>query len=110
MEFEEYAYILKRQNELTTPEMEEASKKQEMLHELCEIKQNQFYSLEDKYRAIFSEGVNLLFEQYPELRDELPKEETKAVQILAISNSLKNEESGCKRITKAMKTIIIWSN
>ena len=105
MKFEEYAYILKRQKELTTPEMEEALKKQVMLHELCEIKQNQFYSLEDKYRAIFSEGVNLLFEQHPELRDELPKEEPKATQILAIADSLKDEESGCKRITKAMKTI-----
>ena len=78
MEFEEYAYILKRQKELTTPEMEEALKKQGMLHELCEIKQNQFYSLEDKYRTTFSEGVNLLFEQHHELRDELPKEEPKA--------------------------------
>ena len=105
MEFEEYAYILKRQKELTTPDMEEALKKQGMLRELCEIKQNQFYSLEDKYRAIFSEGVNLLFEQHPELRDELPQEETKAAQILAISDELKDEESGCKRITKAMKTI-----
>ena len=105
MEFEEYAYILKRQKELTTPEMEEALKKQRLLHELCEIKQNQFYSLEDKYRTIFSEGVNLLFEQHPELRDELPKEEPKAAQILAIADSLKDEESGCKRITKAMKTI-----
>ena len=105
MEFEEYAYILKRQKELTTPEMEEALKKQGMLHELCEIKQNQFYSLEDKYRTIFSEGVNLLFEQHHELRDELPKEEPKAAQILAIADSLKDEESGCKRITKAMKTI-----
>ena len=105
MEFEEYAYILKRQKELTTPDMEEALKKQGMLHGLCEIKQNQFYSLEDKYRAIFSEGVNLLFEQHPELRDELPQEETKAAQILAISDELKDEESGCKRITKAMKTI-----
>ena len=105
MEFEEYAYILKRQKELTTPEMEEALKKQGMLHELCEIKQNQFYSLEDKYRAIFSEGVNLLFEQHPELRDELPMDEPKAVQIQVISNSLKDEESGCKRIAKLMKTI-----
>ena len=105
MKFEEYAYILKRQKELTTPDMEEALKKQGMLHELCEIKQNQFYSLEDKYRAIFSEGVNLLFERHPELRDELPKEEPKAAQILAIADSLKDEESGCKRITKAMKTI-----
>ena len=103
MEFEEYAYILKRQKELTTAEMEEALKKQGML--LCEIKQNQFYSLEDKYREIFSEGVNLLFEQHPELRDELPKEEPKAAQILAIADSLKDEESGCKRITKAIKTV-----
>ena len=76
-----------------------------MLHELCVTKQNQFYSLEDKYRVIFSEGVNLLFEQHPELRDELPNEETKAAQILAISDSLKDEESGCKRIAKMMKTI-----
>ena len=80
-------------------------KKQGMLHELCEIKQNQFYLLEDKYRTIFSEGVNLLFEQHPELRDELPKEEPKAAQILSIADSLKDEKSGCKRITKAMKTI-----
>lgn len=105
MEFEEYAYILKRQKELTTPEMEESLKKQGMLHKLCEVKQNQFHSLEDKYRVIFSEGVTLLFEQHPELIDELPKEEPRAVQILAIADSLKDEESGCKRITKAMKTI-----
>ena len=105
MEFEEYAYILKRQEELTTSEMKEALKKQGMLHELCVTKQNQFYSLEDKYRVIFSEGVNLLFEQHPELSDELPNEETKATQILAIADSLKDEESGCKRIAKLMKTI-----
>ena len=105
MEFEEYAYILKRQKELTTPEMEEALKNQEMLNKLYESEMNRFYLLEDKYKAIFSEGVNLLFEQYPELRDELPKEESKAAKILAIADSLKNEESGCKRITKAMKTI-----
>ena len=46
MEFEEYAYILKRQEELTTSEMKEALKKQGMLHELCVTKQNQFYSLD----------------------------------------------------------------
>ena len=105
MEFEEYAYILKRQNELTTSEMEEALKTRETLHKLCETKQNQFYLLEDQWREIFSEGVNLLFEKHPEFREELPTEEPTAAQILAISDALGDEESGCKRITKAMKTI-----
>jgi hypothetical protein len=85
--------------------MKEALKKQGMLHELCVTKQNRFYLLEDKYRVIFSEGVNLLFEKHPELRGKLPNEETKAAQILAISDSLKDEESECKHIAKMMKTI-----
>ena len=105
MDIDAYAKILLNQRNNMTPEMIEAIEKQGQLHIICEAKQNRFYELEEKYRTIFKQGVDLLFEQHPELRDELPKEEPKAAQILAIADSLKDEESGCKRITKAMKTI-----
>ena len=36
-------------------------------------------------------------EEHPELIDELPMDEPKAVQIQVISNLLKDEKSGCKR-------------
>ena len=105
MEFKEYASILIKQKELMTDEMIEALNEQERLHSICEEKQNNFYLLEDKYRAIFSKGVKLFFEKYPELMDELPQKETTSAQILAIVESLKDEKSACKHIVEKMKTI-----
>ena len=67
-----------------TPAMQEAVAEQGRLHLICEAKQNHFYELEEKYRTIFMQGVDLLFDQYPDLRAELPKKETRSEQIRAI--------------------------
>ena len=105
MDIDTYTKILLKQQESMTPEMLEAIKIQGELHIICEAKQNRFYELEDKYRILFSQGVELLFDRYPELQDELPNRETKAEQILAIWEEVNTSDSGCKKITKLMKTI-----
>ena len=105
MDIDTYTKILLKQQESMTPEMLEAIKAQGELHIICEAKQNRFYELEDKYRILFSQGVELLFDRYPELQGELPNRETKAEQILAIWGEVNNSDSNCKKITKLMKTI-----
>ena len=105
MDIDTYTKILLKQQESMTPEMLEAIKAQGELHIICEAKQNRFYELEDKYRILFSQGVELLFDRYPELQGELPNRETKAEQILAIWEEVNDSDSSCKKITKLMKTI-----
>lgn len=105
MDIDTYTKILLKQQESMTPEMLEAIKAQGELHIICEAKQNRFYELEDKYRILFSQGVELLFDRYPELQGELPNRETKAEQILAIWEEVNNSDSNCKKITKLIKTI-----
>ena len=105
MDIDAYAKILLNQRNNMTPEMIEAIEKQGQLHIICEAKQNRFYELEEKYRTIFKQGVDLLFEQHPELRDELPNKETRSEQIRAIADEVQNPNSGSKRITRLMKTI-----
>ena len=105
MDIDTYTKILLKQQESMTPEMLEAIKIQGELHIICEAKQNRFYELEDKYRILFSQGVELLFSRFPELRDELPNRETKAEQILAIWEEVNNSDGSCKKIAKLMKTI-----
>ena len=85
--------------------MQEAIAEQGRLHLICEAKQNHFYELEEKYRTIFKNGVDLLFAQYPELRDELPQKETRSELIRAIAEEVQNPNSSSKRLTKLMKTI-----
>lgn len=105
MDIDAYTKILLKQQESMTPEMLEAIKTQGELHIICEAKQNRFYELENKYRILFSQGVELLFDHHPELQGELPNRETKAEQILAIWEEVNNSDSNCKKITKLMKTI-----
>ena len=105
MDIDTYTKILLKQQESMTPEMLEAIKTQGELHIICEAKQNRFYELENKYRILFSQGVELLFDHHPELQGELPNRETKAEQILAIWEEVNNSDSNCKKITKLMKTI-----
>ena len=105
MDIDTYRKILLKQQESMTPEMLEAIKTQGELHIICEAKQNRFYELENKYRILFSQGVELLFDHHPELQGELPNRETKAEQILAIWEEVNNSYSNCKKITKLMKTI-----
>ena len=105
MDIDTYIKILRKQQESMTPEMLEAIKTQRELHIICETKQNRFYELEDKYCILFSQGVKLLFDRYPELQGELPNRETKVEQILAIWEEVNNSDSGCKKIAKLMKTI-----
>ena len=105
MDIDTYTKILLKQQESMTPEMLDAIKIQGELHIICEAKQNRFYELEDKYRSLFSQGVELLFSRYPELRDELPNRETKAEQILAIWDEVNNSDGSCQKIVKLMKTI-----
>ena len=105
MDIDAYAKILLNQRNSMTPEMIAAIEKQGQLHIICEAKQNRFYELEEKYRTIFKQGVDLLFEQHPELRDELPNKETRSEQIRAIAEEVQNPNSGSKRITRLMKTI-----
>ena len=85
--------------------MQEAIKEQGRLHFICEAKRTRFYELEDQYRDIFSKGVGLLFERYPELHEKLPCREPKAEQILAIFEGLSTTESDFKNIAQLMKTI-----
>ena len=105
MDIDTYTKILLKQQESMTPEMLEAIKTQGELHIICEAKQNRFYQLEDKYRILFSQGVELLLDHHPELQGEFPNRETKAEQILAIWEEVNNSDSNCKKITKLMKTI-----
>ena len=105
MELDTYVNILQRQQKLMTPSMQEAIAEQGRLHLICEAKQNHFYELEEKYRTIFKNGVDLLFAQYPELRDELPQKETRSELIRAIAEEVQNPNSSSKRLTKLMKTI-----
>ncbi len=105
MDIDTYTKILLKQQESMTPEMLEAIKTQGELHIICEAKQNRFYELENQYRILFSQGVELLFDHHPELQGELPNRETKAEQILAIWEEVNNSDSNCKKITKLMKTI-----
>lgn len=105
MDIDTYTKILLKQQKSMTPEMLEAIKTQGELHIICEAKQNRFYELENKYRILFSQGVELLFDHHPELQSELPNRETKAEQILAIWEEVNNSDSNCKKITKLMKTI-----
>ena len=105
MELDTYVNILQRQQKLMTPAMQEAIAEQGRLHLICEAKQNHFYELEEKYRIIFKQGVDLLLAQYPELRDELPQKETRSEQIRAIAEEVQNPNSSSKRLTKLMKTI-----
>ena len=105
MDIDTYTKILLKQQESMTPEMLEAIKTQGELHIICEAKQNRFYELENKYRILFSQGVELLLDHHPELQGELPNRETKAEQILAIWEEVNNSDSNCKKITKLMKTI-----
>lgn len=105
MDIDTYRKILLKQQESMTPEMLEAIKTQGELHITCEAKQNRFYELENKYRILFSQGVELLFDHHPELQGELPNRETKAEQILAIWEEVNNSDSNCKKITKLMKTV-----
>ena len=105
MDIDTYTKILLKQQESMTPEMLEAIKTQGELHIICEAKQNRFYELENKYRILFSQGVELLLDHHPVLQGELPNRETKAEQILAIWEEVNNSDSNCKKITKLMKTI-----
>ena len=105
MDIDTYTKILLKQQESMTPEMLEAIKTQGELHIICEAKQNRFYELENKYRILFSQGVESLLDHHPELQGELPNRETKAEQILAIWEEVNNSDSNCKKITKLMKTI-----
>ena len=105
MDIDTYTKILLKQQESMTPEMLEAIKTQGELHIICEAKQNRFYELENKYRILFSQGEESLLDHHPELQGELPNRETKAEQILAIWEEVNNSDSGCKKITKLMKTI-----
>lgn len=105
MDIDTYTKILLKQQESMTLEMLEAIKTQGELHIICEAKQNRFYELENQYRILFSQGVELLFDHHPELQGELPNRETKAEQILAIWEEVNNSDSNCKKITKLMKTI-----
>lgn len=84
MDIDTYAKILSRQKQSMMPAMQEAIKEQARLHFICESKRTRFYELEDQYRDIFSKGVELFFERYPELHEKLPCREPKAKQILAI--------------------------
>ena len=105
MDIDTYTKILLKQQESMTPEMLEAIKTQGELHIICEAKQNRFYELENKYRILFSQGVESLLDHHPELQGELPNRETKAEQILAIWEEVNNSDSNCKKITKLIKTI-----
>lgn len=105
MELELYAKILQKQRELMTPAMQEAIAEQGRLHIICEAKQSRFYELEERYKTIFKQGTDLLFEQYPELRDALPNKETRVEQIQAIAEEVQNPNSGSKRIACLMKAI-----
>ena len=105
MDEKTYLNLLTKQREMMTPAIQDAIKKQGELHIICEAKQNRFYELEDRYRAIFSKGVELLFEQNPELHNELPNKETKAEQILAIAEEVKNPNSNSKKISKQFTVV-----
>ena len=105
MDIVTYAKILSRQKQSMTPAMQEAIKEQARLHFICEAKRTCFYELEDQYRDIFSKGVGLFFERYPELHEKLPCREPKAKQILAIFEGLNTPESDFKNIAQLMKTI-----
>lgn len=105
MEMERYIQILFQKQQVMTPQVKEAIAMQGQLHIICSAKQRRFYDLEDKYRTLFAQGVRLLFEQYPELHEVLPHEETRLEQTRAIVKELENPESGCKKITRLMKTI-----
>lgn len=105
MNVDEYTKILKEQREAMTPAMQQAIKIQGELRDICKVKQSCFYELEDKYRSIFAKGIDLLFDQYPELRNELPIGETKAEQINAIIQEVKNPKSTCRNISELMHTV-----
>lgn len=105
MNIDTYAKILSRQKQSMTPAMQEAIKEQARLHFICEAKRTRFYELEDQYRDIFSKGVGLFFERYPELHEKLPCREPKAKQIHAIFEGLNTPESDFKNIAQLMKTI-----
>ena len=102
---DEYTKILKGQREALTPAMLQAIKIQGELRDICKVKQSCFYELEDKYRSIVAKGIDLLFDQYPELRNELPIGETKAEQINAIIQGVKNPKSTCRNISELMHTV-----
>lgn len=105
MELELYAKILQKQRELMTPAMQEAIAEQGRLQLICQAKQNHFYMLEDKYRILFSQGVELLFGRHPELQGELPNRDTGMEQIRTIWEEVNDSDSSCKKVTKLMKAI-----
>lgn len=105
MDIETYVKLLERQKNERTLAMKEAIEAQHKLHMILEHKQNAFYTLDRKYSAAISHGVELLFAQYPELRRELPTEGTKVDQIRFIADGLKTPNNGLENIIRLMKTI-----
>ena len=105
MDEKTFADFLKKQSRLITPTIKEAIEEQVRLRSICDEKQRYFYKLEDHYCELFSQGVQLLFEQHPEVREMLPDEETKVGAIKAIIEKVFNPDRNYKTITELMKTI-----
>lgn len=105
MELRDYLELLKKQQEMTDPEMKNAIEEQMRLHAIVQEKQKVYYDLQDKEIALLHAGCDKLFSEHPELKDSLEIPDALYAGILTVYDHCLRQTEEYQNLSKYARLV-----